>query len=413
MKRSALIFVVLSTLASAINYAAYPLLSRILVDNEYIHITVSLSVLTQITTFLSSIVAITIGLSKDEDSKEKPKDIQLLQASLFKLFLVVTAIFLILSPSIMSSIQTPFLFAIPIAIMMIVSVPLAIMSGYLNGRGLMTKLGLLTVISAGLQLTIGASIAYVTKSGLFSLIGMALAQVIAIALIRLIFAKDNLPKLKGSLGKSTDTTNQPHIRRLLVYGLFASIAIMAMNIAQITDLLIIQTLRNTDVRLYTDIYILSRIVFFAGIIFIWPFLGELDIHVHALNRKPFFKLIGIFSAIVIATILIIIFSGTNITHLLFGGDYTKVDLRTLGILSVLYKFFFLIITAATLYFIVFRNYLAVWLSLGICGLIFLFSLLVDKNTSNQSVLVTLNIIAGLGALAGILFVLFNKPGLKH
>jgi len=403
----------LSAIASAINYAAYPILSRILVDTEYIHITVSLSVLTQITTFLSSIVAITIGLSKDEKSKDRPNDVQLLQASLFRVFLIVTVVFLALSPIVMNSIKTPLLFAIPIAIMMIVSVPLAIMSGYLNGRGLMTKLGLLTVISAGLQLTIGASIAYATKSGLLALTGMALAQVIAITLVRIIFAKDNLPKLKVSLGKSTNVAGHPHIRHLLVYGLFASIAIMAMNIAQIADLLLIQTLKNTDIKLYTDIYILSRIVFFAGIIFIWPFLGELDIRAHALNRKPFFKLIGIFSAIVIATIIVITFFGTNITQLLFGENYSNEHLRTLGVLSILYKFFFLIITAATLYFIVFRNYVAVWLSLGICGLILLFSLFVDKAASNQSVLIILNVIAGVGALTGILLVLFKKPSLNH
>jgi len=413
MKKSTLIFVLLSTIASAINYAAYPVLSRILADTEYINITVSLSVLTQITTFLSSIVAITIGLSKEQVSKEKSSTVQLLQTSLFKLFLIITALFLILSPFIMNSIQTPLLFAIPIAIMMIVSVPLAIMSGFLNGRGLMIKLGLLTVISAGLQLLIGAIVAYTTKSGLLALTGMALAQVIAIIIIRVIFAKDNLPKINNVLRKSTDNESQPHIRRLLTYGLFASLAIMVMNIAQISDLLIIQTLHNDDIKLYTDIYILSRIVFFAGIIFVWPFLGELDIRIHVLNRRPFFKLIAIFSAITAATLVVIMLFGTQITYILFNENYASSHLQILGVLSVLYKFFFLIITATILYFIVFRSYVAVWLSVVICGLVLLLSVFANKDMSNQSILIILNIIAGLGALAGIACVLFKKPVLKN
>jgi hypothetical protein len=297
--------------------------------------------------------------------------------------------------------------------MMVVSVPLAIMSGYLNGRGLMTKLGVLTVISAGLQLILGASVAYFTKSGLLALVGMALAQVVAITLIRLLFAKDNLPKLDGILTQSAKASNRPYIRRLLIYGLFASIAIMGMNVAQIADLLIIQTLNNSDIKLYADIYILSRIVFFAGIIFIWPFLGELNIHNPTLNRNPFIKLTLLFGVIFVGTIFVILLFGTNITHLLFGENYSSAQLQTLGILSILYKFCFLVITAATLYFIVLRSYIAIWLSLFISGLILLFSLFVDKNMSNQSVLIVLNIISSVGAILSILLVLFKKKQTKN
>lgn len=406
MKKSILIFIVLSTLASAVNYATYPLLGRILPASEYISITISLSLLTQITTFLSSIVAITIGLSKSSNLDDTNDKVQILQSSLFKLFLILNIFFLLLSPLFMGYIHTPLVFALPISLMMIVSVPIAIVSGFLNGKGLMAKLGVMTVISASFQFTGGAITAYITHSGFLSLLIMALTQAGSIALIYMIFSKDKLPKIFNALRQPHLAHQRAYISRLLIYTLCASLAIMAMNLVQIADLLIVQTLRNSDIKFYTDIYVISRIVFFAGMIFIWPFLGEINIDEHKPNRKPFVKVAIVFTAITLCSTIGLYFFGSFIARLLFGVDYSLQTIQNIGLLSILYKFFFLIVTAATLYFVVLRRYMAVWLALGISGLIFIYASLVDRDMSTYGVLISLNYIAGLAAIISIILVLF-------
>jgi len=405
MKKSILIFIILSTLASAINYATYPLLGRILPASEYISITISLSLLTQITTFLSSIVAITIGLSKSDNNDGTNNKVQSLQSLLFKLFLVLNIIFLVLSPLIMGHINTPILFALPISIIMMVSIPIAVVSGYLNGKGLMVKLGILTVISAGFQFTGGAIAAYETHSGFLSLLSMSLAQTVAIIAIYLLFKKDKLPKILSVFKQSEVLNERKYMRRLMLYTLFASLAIMIMNLVQIADLLIIQSLNNTDIKFYTDIYVISRIVFFGGMIFIWPFLGEINIKDHKPNKKPFTKVALIFAAITVSSIIGLFFFGSFITNFLFGINYNIQSIQIIGTLSVMYKFFFLIITAATLYFVVLRSYVAIWIALITAGLVFSYATFINKNTDTFGALVSLNIIAGIAALICVLIVL--------
>ena len=407
MKKSILVFIILSTLASAINYATYPLLGRILPASEYVNVTVSLSLLTQITTFLSSIIAITIGLSKGNDQSKINDKIQLLQSSLFKLFLCLTILFVCFSPIIMGYIKTPLPFALPIALMMLVSVPIAIVSGYLNGRNLMIKLGLVAVISASFQFITGALAAYTSHSGFLSLLTMSLSQIGSIMLIYLLFASDKLPKLTGILRRLDTQVSSRYIRSLLLYTLYASLAVMAINVVQIADLLIIQTLHNSNIKFYTDIYVVSRIVFFGGMIFIWPFLGKISIDNHQLNRRPFIEIIGIFTLITLGAIVGLYFFGAFITNLLFGTTYSLSDVQHIGILSVLYKFFFLIITASVLYFVVLRSYVALWLSAILCGIILVYAVTLNKGASIEDVLLSINLVTGLSAAASIILVIIR------
>ncbi|MEI6228471.1 MAG: hypothetical protein WCP11_00365 [Candidatus Saccharibacteria bacterium] len=308
----------------------------------------------------------------------------------------------------MSHINTPVLFAIPISIMMMVSIPIAVVSGYLNGKGLMVKLGILTVISAGFQFAGGAIAAYTTHSGFLSLLTMSLAQTGAIFTIYLLFKKNKLPKILSVFKQSETHNERKYMRSLLLYTFCASVAIMLMNLVQIADLLIIQSLNDTDVKFYTDIYVISRIVFFGGMIFIWPFLSEINIKDHQPNRKPFTKVALIFTAITICSIIGLLFFGSFITNLLFGTNYDIQSIQLIGVLSVLYKFFFLIITAATLYFVVLRNYAAIFISLITAGAIFSYAALIDKVTNTFGALISLNLIAGIAAAICVLLVLFRQ-----
>lgn len=406
IKKAVLIFILLSVIASALNYFAYPLFSRILSADEYVNITVSLSLFTQVAAFLSSILAITIGLTKSEPHESANKKIEALQSFLFKFFLLLAVVFLVLSPYIMDRINTPLLFAFPITLMMLFSIPISIISGYLNGKNQMIKLGIVTVVSAGSQFIVGLTMAYLTRSGLLTMLSMTIAQIIAITIIYRIFSKENLPGIISSLTNSPSFIDK-HMKKLVIYTAVASVAIMVISLIQIYDLFIIQSLHNSDMKFYADIYVISRVVFFIGMIFIWPFLGEISFDHHHVNRKPFIKLLFYFCIITFVSIAILYLCGDRLAELLFGATYDIQRIRDVGILSVLYKFYMLIVTAVILYFIVLRSYIAAWLSGLISGAIFLFTVYISPDTSIVTVLEGLNVIALLFAAIGILL-LFNK-----
>lgn len=412
INKNILTFIVLSVIASALNYFLYPILSRILGSGEYVDITVSLSLFTQISTFLSSIIAITIGLSKDETDKNNHNTIEQLQAFLFKIFLIFSAAFLLFSTMIMNSLRTPILFAIPITLMMLLSIPISIISGYLNGKNLMISLGLMTLLSATNQFIFGLSTALMSRNGLATMFSMSLAQILTIALVYKLFSKKKLPKISQSLRTGVAAKMNGHLRSILTYTALASVAVVAISLVQVADLFIIKSLPHAGIKFYTDIYVISRIVFFAGMIFIWPFLGEIDINNLRLNRRPFLKLISYFTAITLIAILAMIMFGNTLTNILFGVNYDINSLRIVAVLSLLYKFFMLIITAVVLYFVVLRRYSALWLSFMASGIVVAYSWLVIVNQDMVTILLTLNALAGIMAILSIIN-LFHMRSDKH
>jgi len=408
IKKSLILFVLLSVIASGLNYIIYPLFSRILGPGEYVNITVALSLFTQVSTFLSSILAITIGLSKDSNADKSQKTVELLQAFLFKLFLILAAGFLILSPLIMNSIHTPILFVIPIVLMMLLSIPVLIVSGYLNGKNQIVKLGIVTLISAVSQFAIGLTTSIFTQNGLLTMCSMVVAQFITISLVYAIFSKERLPSIAKALRTPFRAMRTKEMKSLLLYTTATALAVMAISIVQVMDLFISQNLKHTDVKFYADIYVISRIVFFAGMIFIWPFLGEVSTYSDALNRKPFYKLIGFFAAITLSTGLVLYFFGDIFTNLLFGINYDLSSIQTVGLLSVMYKFFLLVVTAVILYFVVLRSFKAIWIALATTITVYLFTLLFDRQAGMTSALLGLNIIAAISAATASVMLLMHR-----
>lgn len=404
----------LSIVASGLNYIIYPLFSRILGSGEYVDITISLSLFTQASTFLSSILAITIGLSKNErkDAGETNQKIELLQAFLFKLFLALSLLFLLFSPILAEQLHISALFAIPISLMMLLAIPIQIISGYLNGKNQMAKLGFVVLISAGSQFSIGLVASLLSHSALLTMLSMTIAQLVSLGLIYTIFSKDHLPVITRTLRTPLSTIRDKDFRKLLLYTGYSSLAIMAVGLIQIIDLFILQNLENVDMKFYADIYVISRVVFFAGMIFIWPFLGEMRVDHHHHNRKPFGKVLLSFGAITLLAVIGLYFAGDLLMNLLFSVHYGLPLVRDIGILSVLYKFFLLVITATVLYFIVLRSYIAIWFAAITSGAIYLFSLIVSKHSDMLSVLIWLNIIAGLAAAIGVAMLLF-KTSVRH
>lgn len=400
MKKTAFIFIALSTLASAINYLAYPTLSRLLPNGQYVDITVSLSILTQISTFLSSLIAITIGLSKQPDEHNAKQTVNLLQAVLLRIFAAIALAFILAAPFLMPLINTPTGFAIPIGLMLLLSIPIAFVSGHLNGKGKLVPLGLVAVISASTQYIFATLSSLLFENGLLTLVSMSIAQIAAIIMIYAIFTKFGLPSL-GTVISKIDVS-APHIRKLILFTFLSSIAVMVINLLQVADLLILKELQSTDAKFYTDIYVISRAIFFAGLIFIWPFLGRVNIGNKFSNRKLILELIAIFAMISLLACIGLIFLGDLMVLLLFGVNYSSNEILNVGILSIVYKFFLLVITAISLYFIVLRSYVAVYIALTSVAAILLSMIFISADTSAELSLTILSTAVGLVALGSLI-----------
>lgn len=398
MINSTVYFIVLSVIASALNYLMYPLLGRILPPVDYVDITISISLFTQISTFLLSIAAITVGLSKASVNHKDNIAIEQLQSFLYKLFSVLAILFLLLSPVIMNSVNTPLLFALPIILMMLFSIPITVISGYLNGKNLMVAFGLVILISASSQFVVGTLIAYLTQNAFLTMLSMTLAQIISIFLVYAVFPKYNLPKITNVVNDVFRKSSNKPPSDLYKFTIFASLAIMVINLVQVFDLFIMQSLTNADVKFYTDVYVISRVVFVAGMILIWPFLGLINIYDQPVNKAPFVKLIAYFTAIALSAIIIIYFGGDILLRLLFGVSYETDIMRSVGVLSVIYKYFLLIITSVVLYYVVFRNYIAVWISFVTFLLSVIYWGFINKNSGMISALLILNIIVAIMAI---------------
>lgn len=408
IKKAVLIFVILSIIASGLNYFLYPVLSRVLGPLEYVDVTVALSLFTQISAFLSSIIAITIGLSKSADVSAANKKIEALQSFILRLFSIIALLFLAISPLVMPLVDTPILFAVPIALMMLFTIPIQIISGYLNGKNKLIKLGAITVFCALVQFTVGITVASLTHSGLFALLAMSVSQLLSIALIYKLLPADGIPNVVTSLKTPLSSLKTLNMKKILIYTGIASLAIMAINVVQVADLLVLQSLEGSGAKFYADIYVISRAVFFAGTIFIWPFLGEIDIANLKKNRRPFVKVISYFTAIAIATIIALVFFGDTIAQLLFNAQYTLETVSMIGVLSVIYKLLLLIIMASVLYFVVLRSYTGVVLAALVTISIFVVTQILGKNPDMSTALWWLNGTAAVYAIVSIVLVFFYR-----
>jgi O-antigen/teichoic acid export membrane protein len=369
-------------------------------DDEFISITVALALFTQLSSFTLAIVALTIGLSKQKNENESRVVIEKLQTVLIHLFIVVLLAFLVTSPLYFNSLNIDPSLLLPICGMLILSIAMSVISGYLNGKQKLIKLGLALVFSAGLQLLLSASTAILTKSGVATLYAMAMGAFIAIMLTYWVYKKENLPKLSSIFVHKLDIYKSKDIRKLIGYTALSSIAVLIMNILLILDLLLING-RGIDAKIYTDIYVISRIVFFGGMLFVWPFLSNIDIYNPNHNTKLLLRITTLFISISGVSILAMYAFGNQITQILLGDSYAmNTNLKEFAILAILYKFIFLMITTITLYFIVIKSYWSILTPLLLAlGTITVTSMLGSGATSIE-LLRSLNIVAAFGLVVG-------------
>ena len=397
---------ILSVIASAFNYFAYPILSRILPTHEYGDITVALSLFTQIGTFLSSLTAISIGLAKSHSDKDGG-EVTSLQNTLVQVFAAISILFLTNAPFLMPLFSVPVTYAFPIVIMLLVSIPITIITGYLNGKQQLVKVGIATCLVATIQIIAAIAVSIATHSGLATMFAMGLVQIISLLLLLWLYRADNLPRLDKTLFTLQPLSHQAQV--LLRFTLFSSLAVMSINLLQLVDLTLVrQHGTGPDVLFYTDTYVISRALFFAGMIFIWPFLSDLSLTSKQTNTRLFLRLIAVITGLVIAASIGIALFGNQIFHALFGRVSVNLTTSPIVYLSVIYKALILVVTAVTLYLVVMRRYKIMLLAVVSCILVIGGGALLP-HSSVLGVVLNLTILAAASAAFSLIIFFTDKP----
>lgn len=413
MRKTTLIFIILSGVASFFNYVVYPILARLLSSIEFVHIATALALFTQLSSFMLSIVALTIGLSKQTGQSDSKATVEKLQALLTHLFLVIIVIFLAASPLYLGRLHMPAQLLLPICAMLALSMSMSVISGYLNGKQKLVKLGLAIAFSSFLQLGLSVIFAIITKSGTTALNGMALGSFIAIVLIYQVYKAEKLPSLSSIFSHGLSLYRTKSIRSLVKFTIMASLTTLLMNILLIIDLLIVNS-RQVDAVIYTDMYVISRVVFFSGMLFIWPFLSNIDIYHPRRIFGLLYRLVGFFVVMTVGAIGIMVLSGQTAIRLLLGSNYNgAANIKQLAILAILYKFIFLLITTLILFFIVMRNYWAVILPLILTACIGVCLILVGSSASTSRLVFGLDIASTIALMAGFYGLVRVKPSQIH
>jgi hypothetical protein len=393
-KKSAIIFILLTSFASACNYAIYPVLSRTLPNKEFVDITVALALFTQLSAFMLSLVALTIGLTKDSEPSETKYVVKKLQTMLTHIFMVIIVIFTAFSPLILTSLHLSPIFVLPIFTMLAASLFMSIISGYLNGKQKLTQLGTITAGTALLQFCAGIGASTLARDGTITLNAIAVSSIFSVLIILLTYRHDHLTNPFAVFHEKVNIYSSKENRRLFAYIVLSSVGALALNILLVLDLLII-TARGVDTKIYTDMYIISRIIFFGGMLLVWPFLSNLDMRDRIKNAKSLMLLYLVFSVSTVIICISMIFWGKDILTFILGTAHNSSSLQSLAIVSIVYKFVFLVLTTFSLVFIVYRSYWAVWTPL-ICTLsLSLLAFFIDKSWNTTSVVIAMTLVASL------------------
>ena len=292
--------------------------------------------------------------------------------------------------------------------MLVFSIPISTISGFFNGKQMLMKLGSVAAISASLQFLLGVGIGLLTSNGVFTVLAMSAGQILSVLLLYLVYKSDSLPHMGAIITHTRSDFLHPAIKKIVIFTIYSSLGVLLINILQIADLLLIQRVNPAE-REYVDIYIISRAVFFAGTIFVWPFIGTVRPNDRAFNFQRFKKLLLILSGLTLLAVALTVSFGREIVELLLGVSYQQSVFSGIAVLSILYKFFYVVLFAFILYFIVMLDRLSFYIPVVLSAITYAFYYLVGNDASTTKLLGGLTLIAVIGVFACSLLAYARSP----
>jgi hypothetical protein len=256
--------------ASILNYLIYPITSRILSKNEVSDVLIVLTLSSQIVGVLAAINIAGFFYSK-EGSPQKLKALRDLALTFFGVLFIFATVF---SQTLLSTLGIHgYLHLLSLAIMLSTSIPLYVWIGEAQAKRKLGRIGLSMLSSSAIQLLFALSLSKYDSGGV--LIGTAIGQIIGLAITYKALNEhltSSTKFLNGGLQKGIQILKGE--RTYLVSLFFATIA---MTIIQAIDIIMVKHSSLDTTGNYSYFFLVGRLVFYIGIVFMWIVIPSVDL----------------------------------------------------------------------------------------------------------------------------------------
>ena len=343
-------FFVLSILGAFISYLIYPVLARLLSLSQFGDYVTIIGISNQALGILLAFSVLSIALVKQYGEKEANVKARVIQKVLLWLFMALSVVLLILSPLLQQLLNIQYGASfIALAAIMLLSVPMNIWTGFLQGNKEQIRVGLFAVGSALVKFVLIIMFAqlYGTLGGLF---GFALGTLLGLALLYWLPGKE-VPSLRSVFTK-LHKSEKLFLRDNKWYMLQAVFVVGSLVFLQNYDLIRVKALFDpASAGIYSGISVFSNALYFVVFLLIWILLPEFSVHNPTNNRR----VLRTAYIVIAGLILCVLFGGIAFANKLlplllgqsFAGQSTTLivaSLYQISLVSVaLYAFYLLVL----------------------------------------------------------------------
>jgi O-antigen/teichoic acid export membrane protein len=339
-------------LAAVANYLLYPVLSRVFDVRLFGDFTFFMVTLNQTLSVLLAANVISIYIVKKYNHDTSVNYIEAFQKLLLKGFTLIAIPCLLLASffSDIFNVSSPLIFLF-LTVAILVSIPLIVWVGYLQGHKEIVRVGIYSLGTALLKLAIT-----IILSMLFGLYGGIIGIVIGILsgyIILSIYPGSSLPSIKSSL-KQTSSESNVFLKSIRTYSIITVICVGVLSYLQSYDITVIKILFDPGTAgLYSGIAIIGNTLYYLTFILIWILLPEISYKTTKHNKKIIKK--GILAILLLGLVSIpTIYSLNEIfIGIILGEKY--LEFSNLLVFTAVYQLSLGALTLYTFYQLVLRK----------------------------------------------------------
>ncbi len=297
------IFTVLSLSGAALNYALYPILVRLLSTEDFGDFATIIAISNQVLGILLAFNILSIYLVKVKPEAEARKYAQILQQSLIKVFLAMTAVVLACSPFLQTLLKIDSLASFfVLTLILLFAIPPVIWTGYLQGHKELIRVGLFNFASAltKLVLVIALVILFGPVAGLWGVLGGTLAGLVVLRLSKGV----KLPHLTSIFSKS-ESAERIFLKSLRSYTIGAIFVVGSLSFLQNVDITLAKAMFGPEqAGIYSGVSILSNALYYVAFLLVWIILPEVKIGDRVTNQRVLttgYKLLAVLACLALLT----------------------------------------------------------------------------------------------------------------
>jgi O-antigen/teichoic acid export membrane protein len=379
------IFLVLSVLAAALNYALYPAIARVLGPANFGDFTTVLALSNQILGILLAFNLTSIYLVKNNAEEAALESAQSIQKVLIWLFVGLTIAVTVISPFINHGLKLSSPYSlIVLTVMLIVAVPAVMWTGYLQGHKKLGAVGIYSVSSSLFKFVLALAFAKIwgVNGGLLGVLVGTIGGIIVLY----VFAGVKLPSISSVFVKLTKS-DRVFLKSMRLYIIGSVIVVGIMSILQNIDILFAKSFfPPSEAGVYTGISIISNALYYVSFLMVWVLLPQVSPHDSARNKKLLLYAYSILAALGVVAITVAAFFGKNIITLLLGEKFAvQADLL---VYASIFQMLLVSTTLYVYYLLVLRSSRA--LVLASCAFVFVVTFGFVFGTSLRELIISLD-----------------------